>query len=166
MSDVTQTPETEADFGRLSWDGCRIWKLEIAAGDGRADLVLGLDLVVDALCGFNREARFKLAPATLTFHTVTDLKIGIDCGDSGNLLMVQPLSIAEISRTATASPSYYVWRIRLGWPRGGELSFGAAGFTQVLLAEPIISGTNFLSEAQRRRMLTSRPGRVRTKPAP
>jgi hypothetical protein len=150
---VTEAPETEADFERMSWDGCRIWKLEIAAGGGTADLILGLDLVVDALCGFNREARFKLAPATLTFHAVTDLKVGIECGSSGYVLMVQPLSIAEITRTATAAPSYHAWRIRMGWPRGGEITFGAAGFTQVLLAEPIISETNFLTGAQRRQML-------------
>ena len=152
-------PETEADFDRMSWDGCRIWKLEISAGDGdgAGDLVLGLDLIADALCGFNREARFKLAPAALTFHAVTDLKVGLDCGDSGHLLMVQPLSIAGISRAPTASASYYAWRIRLGWPRGGEIAFGASGYTQVLLAEPIISESNFLSAAQRRRMLGS-PG--------
>jgi hypothetical protein len=150
---VTHAPETEADFDRMSWDGCRIWKIEIAAGEGTADLILGLDLVVDALCGFNQEARFKLAPATLTFHTVTDLKVDVDCGNSGHLLMVQPLSIAEIDRAATRSPSYFAWRIRMGWPRGGEIAFGAAGFTQVLLAEPIISASNFLSGAQRRQML-------------
>ena len=150
---MTQAPETEADFDRMSWDGCRIWKLEIAAGEGTADLILGLDLVVDALCGFNKEARFKLAPAALTFHTVTDLKVDVDCGNSGHLLMVQPLSIAEISRTATASGSYFAWRIRMGWPRGGEVAFGAAGFTQRLLAEPIISASNVLSGAQRRQLL-------------
>ena len=119
---MLQAPETEADFDRMSWHGCRIWKIEIVAGsvDGQADLVLGLDLVVDALCGFNREAQFKLAPAALTFHAVTDLKIGVDC---------------------------------LGWPRDGEISFGAKGYHQVLLAEPIISETNFLTGAQRRQML-------------
>jgi hypothetical protein len=35
----------------------------------------------------------------------------------------------------------------------GELSFGATGFHQVLLAEPIISETNFLTGTQRRQML-------------
>ena len=123
------------------------------AVDGQADLVLGLDLVVDALCGFNREAQFKLAPAALTFHAVTDLKIGVDCGDSGYRLLVQPMSIAEITRSPTTDPSYDAWRVRLGWPRDGEINFGAKGFHQVLLAEPIISETNFLTGAQRRQML-------------
>lgn len=155
---MVEAPETEADFERMSWHGCRIWKIEIAAGqnDEQAELVFGLDLVVDALCGFNREAQFKLAPAALTFHAVTDLKIGVDCGDSGHRLLLQPLSIAEITRGPTKDPSYHSWRIRLGWPRDGELSFGAAGFDQVLLAPPIISATNFLTGAQRRQMLRKR----------
>ena len=151
---IAQARETDADFERMSWDGCRIWKVEVAAGlvEGQADLVLGLDLVVDALCGFNREARFKLAPAALTFHGVTDLKMAIDCGDSGFRLLVQPLSIAEITRAPTKDPSYHAWRVRLGWPPDGEITFGASGFDQVLLAEPVIGETNFLTAAQRRQM--------------
>ena len=155
---MVDAPQTEADFERLSWDGCRVWKIEIVAGenDGQTDLVLGLDLVVDALCGFNREAQFKLAPAALTFHAVTDLNISVNCGDSGNRLLVQPLSIAEITRGPTKQPTYHRWRVRLGWPSDGEISFGAAGFDQVLLAEPIISATNVLTSAQRRQMLTAK----------
>src|SRR5678815_1127641 len=97
---MIEAPETENDFERMSWDGCRMWKLEIVAGlsDGKTDLVFGLDLVVDALCGFDREALFKLAPAALTFHAVTDLKIGVDFGDSGHRLPLQPMSIAAITR--------------------------------------------------------------------
>ena len=62
-------------------------------------------------------------------------------------------SSAEITRGPTKDPSYHAWRVRLGWPRDGEISFGAKGFHQVLLAEPIISETNFLTGAQRRQML-------------
>ena len=157
---MIEAPETDDDFERMSWDGCRIWKLEIVAGmvDGQTDLVFGLDVVVDALCGFNREALFKLAPAALTFHAVTDLKISVDYGDSGHRLPLQPMSIAELTRgpTPTRDPSYPSWRVRLGWPRDGEIAFAAAGFDQVLLAPPIISATNFLTGAQRRQMLSGR----------
>jgi hypothetical protein len=152
---VVEVSETDVDFERMSWQGCRIWKIEIVAGlvEGHADLILGLDLVVDALCGFNREARFKLAPAALTFHAVTDLKMDVDCGDSGHRLLIQPLSIAEITRAPTENPACHAWRVRLEWPRGGEITFGAKGFDQVLLAEPIISETTILTAAQRRQML-------------
>ena len=153
---MVQAPETEADFERMSWHGCRIWKIEIVAApsDEQADLVFGLDLVVDTLCGFNGEALFKLAPAALTFHAVTDLKIGVDCGDSGHRLLLQPLSIATITRAPSKDPSYQRWSVRLGWPRDGEIAFGAAGFEQVLLAPPIISATNVLTGVQRRQMLS------------
>jgi hypothetical protein len=159
---VAAASETEADFDRLSWHDCRIWKLELAAGEGPgADLSFGLDLIVDWLCGFNKQARFQVAPAALTFHWVSDLRISVDCGDSKHRLLVHPWSIEEITRVplemlAGASAPDYTWRIRLNWPAGGELSFGASGFTQTLLAEPIISETQQLSSEQRRRMLEGR----------
>ncbi len=156
---MPQTPEAERELDPQAWHDCRIWKLEIAAGD----LVLGIDLIVDALCGFERDARFKLAPATLTFHSVSDLKIGIHWGDSGGRLLVHPLSIAEVVREPFARlpavpgvPPYHAWRIRLNWPKGGELAFVASGFTQTLLAEPVVSDKDYLSLSQRRRMLGER----------
>jgi len=109
--------------------------------------------VIGSLRGPRTRDRRKIALATLTFHAVTDLKIAIDSGDSGNRLLLQPLSIAEITREPTHDPAYHAWRVRLGWPRGGEITFGATGFEQVLLAEPIISETNVLTAAQRRQML-------------
>jgi hypothetical protein len=156
---------TDAAFDPQAWQDCRIWKLEIVAGDpdegdGTGDLVLGVDLIVDSLCGFERAARFKLAPATLTFHSVRDLKIGIDWGDSGGQLLVHPVAIAEIVREPFApssarpgAPPYHLWRILLSWPKGGELAFVASGFTQTPLAEPIVSDKDYLSLSQRRRML-------------
>ena len=51
------------------------------------------------------------------------------------------------------STQVHAWRVSLGWPRDGEISFGAKGYHQVLLAQPIISETNFLTGAQRRQML-------------
>jgi hypothetical protein len=50
---------------------------------------------------------------------------------------------------------YYRWRIVLNWPAGGEIAFGAVGFTQALLADPIVSERQHLSLKERSR-LTSR----------
>jgi hypothetical protein len=50
---------------------------------------------------------------------------------------------------------YYRWRIVLNWPAGGEIAFGAVGFTQTLLADPIVSERQHLSLKERSR-LTSR----------
>lgn len=39
---------------------------------------------------------------------------------------------------------YYRWRIELNLPQGGEIAFGARGFTQVLRAEPVLPDEQWL----------------------
>src|SRR5262249_11194595 len=79
--------QTEADFEQMSWHDCHIWRIEFRVGepeddDWTSDLVLGLDFILEWLCGVDGSATFKIAPATLVFHGVTDPKIAIDLGDN------------------------------------------------------------------------------------
>ena len=76
---------TEADFGRFSWHDCHIWGIELRAGDPddgdwTSDLVLDIDFIVEWICGTGGGGQFRVAPATLVFHGVTDPKIAIDLG--------------------------------------------------------------------------------------
>ncbi len=161
-----QIAYTESDFERMSWHDCSIWRLEFLVGDPdegdwTCDLVLGLDYIVEWLCGVGGHATFKIAPATLTFHGVTDPKIGIDWGDSGLQASIHRVSISEVRRELVKDQKvfldrpYYQWRIKLNCPEGGEISFGAVGFSQTLLAEPILCESQYLTLNERRR-LTSR----------
>jgi hypothetical protein len=82
------TRYTEVDFERLSWHDCHIWRLDFLAGDSdegdwTSDLLLGVDFIVEWLCGVDGSTKFKIAPATLAFHGVTDPRIGISWGESG-----------------------------------------------------------------------------------
>ena len=66
---------TEADFDRLSWHDCHIWGIELRAGDAddgdwTSDLVL--DSIMEWICGTGGGGQFRVAPATLVFHGVTD----------------------------------------------------------------------------------------------
>ena len=46
--------------------------------------------------------------------------------------------------------AYYHWTLWLNSPRpGGEISFGASGFTQVLRQEPIVCDEQKLKSAER-----------------
>jgi len=47
---------------------------------------------------------------------------------------------------------YYAWTIQLNWPQSGELFFGAVGFTQTLLAEPVLLDRQWLSPDERSRL--------------
>jgi hypothetical protein len=146
----------------MSWHDCHIWGLDFHVGDPDEDdwtcnLVIKLDYILEWLCGVDRKASFKIAPAALVFHGVTDPKINVDWGNSGFQTVMHHVCIDEISRERVQGQKvhlgrpYYHWRIRLNWPKDGEISFGAVGYTQTLLAEPIISGRQHLLLKERSR---------------
>ena len=71
------------DFDGLSWHDDTIYGLRFEAGDSfqgdwRAELVLDIDHIVEWVREGAGRVRFRVAPATLVFHGVTDLKISID----------------------------------------------------------------------------------------
>jgi hypothetical protein len=145
---VTRPGET--DFDRLSWHDCPIRGIELRvgdpdAGDWTSDLALDIDYITEWLCDAGGGARFRVAPATLVFHGVTDLRIAIDWGGSGGQVALHEPCIDRIERERVAlqrvylDRPYYRWRIALNWPRSGELTFGAAGLTQTLRAEPVLT---------------------------
>lgn len=153
-------PITEAEFERLSWHddtlyGLRIEVGDVARGDWRAELVLDLDHIVEWVCEDGKPIRFRVAPATLTFHDVTDLKLAADWGDSGHRTMLHEASIDGITREPVADQKicldrpYYRWRIGFNWPGGGEIAFGASGFTQRLRATPVLQDEQKLSPSGR-----------------
>lgn len=160
---MTSVRHTEADFESLSWHDCHIWGVELRVGDPEvddwtSDLVLDVDFITEWICGTDGDAKFRVAPATLAFHGVTDARIGVDWGDSEFRTALSVASIDRIERDRIEDQKifldrpYYSWRIELNWPRGGEIAFGAVGFTQTLLAEPILTDQQQLSRSERRRL--------------
>jgi hypothetical protein len=154
---------TEADFDCLSWHDCHIWAIELHpgnpdVGDWTSDIALDIDFIVEWICGVGQGAQFRVAPATLVFHGVTDPKIDIDWGHSGHQASVHPASMDGIERELLQDQKvfldrpYYRWRIRLNWPESGGIAFGAVGFTQTLHAEPVLTDKQCLSRSERSRL--------------
>lgn len=142
-------PVIDSEFETFSWHDNIIYGLRLDVGDAtrddwRSDLVLDIDHIVEWVGGKQGEMRFRVAPANLTFHDVTDLSIAVDFGDSGGQVMMNELSIASITRAPVTDQkicldrTYYRWRMELNWPQGGEIAFGASGLTQELRAEPVL----------------------------
>jgi hypothetical protein len=157
-------PQTEVDFESLSWHDCHLWRIDLVVGDPdqgdwASDLTLGLDFIVEWLCGVQGGARFRVAPATLVFHGVTDPRIAIDWGEPRSQAALHLISIDRIERERVQEQKvyldrpYYRWRIMLNWPGGGEIAFGAVGFTQTLLAEPVLCEGQHLSHRERSRLI-------------
>lgn len=127
------------DFARLSWHDNVVYGLRLEIGDPerddwRSNLVLDLDHIVEWV-GDEANARFRVAPATLSFQHATDLRIAVDCGDSGGQVALHALSIDAVTRERIVDQKicfdrpYYRWAIAFNWPRGGEIRFGASDFT-------------------------------------
>ncbi len=137
---------TEADFERLSWRDCQVWGVAFHAGDAHdlsSDLVLDLDFIVDRIAGAEgKPTRYRVAPASLVFSEVTDLRMSLDWGTSGFPLSINPPSIEAIERECVPdrmvypARRYYSWQIRFSWPPGAEIVFKSVGFTQTLRSEP------------------------------
>lgn len=139
---------TQDDFDQLSWHDNEIRSLELRIGepdndDWTSDLVLDIDYIAEWVRGDDGMA-FRVAPATLVFHGVTDLRIALDSGDSGHRTALLLPSIATIERERILDQKvyldrpYYHWRIRFNRTPDGEISFGAVGFSQTLRREPVL----------------------------
>ncbi len=150
----------EKDFETISWHDNIVYGLRIdvgdrSQGDWRSDLVLDIDHIVEWICGTDGGAQFRVAPASLTFHDVTDLDIGLTFGDGGDQTSMNEPSIDAITRERIKDQKicldrpYYLWRIAFNLPRGGEISFGASGFSMDLRAEPVLTDEQRLSAADR-----------------
>ena len=149
------------NFDGFSWHDNIIYGLrfdvgDASQGDWRHDLSFDIDYIVDWVKGGARGVRFKVAPATLTFHEVTDLRIDVDFGESDSRTAIAEMSIAVISRLPVDDKArfpdqdYYRWRIELNWPQGGEIAFGARGFTQTPRADPLLLDEQRLPAGSRR----------------
>jgi hypothetical protein len=147
---------TTEDFDRLSWHDNHIHGFTLReGGEGVGELGLDIDFIVEWICDRDSgSCDFRIAPATLTFHEVSDLVLSLDYVTTTAALC--PDSISEIEREALAYPNGYTsfaWAININWP-AGAIRFKASGFTQVLRAEPlVVPGRQYLTADERKSLL-------------
>jgi len=143
---------TAADFEQLCWHDNPIHGLAIREGEhGSGELELDIDYILEWLCDKTTgHCDFRIAPATLTFHEVTDLVLSLDY--LAMTASLCPPSIGEIQRAAYVYPNGYrasEWTIEINWP-AGSIRFKGEGFTQVLRANPIVVDRQVLTQTERR----------------
>jgi len=98
---------------------------------GAGELVLDVDYILEWLPvnGY----QFRIAPAELRFHKVTELRMSLDY--AGASAALGPFTLDGIQRDSGPSRR---WVLKINWPIG-EISFLAAGYTQTLTGEPRIA---------------------------
>jgi len=149
----------EEDFAPHFWHDNQIHGLALRTADPdrddwTSDLILDIDHIVEWVKTEDR-VQFRVAPATLTFHGVTDLKLAWDNLVPGYQVGISLPWIMRIDREAVEEQTvhldrpYYAWRIVFASPPGGEISFGAWGYTQELRKEPVLQDEQGLTFKER-----------------
>lgn len=150
------------DSENISWHDNSLygisWKVEFESGV--SDLILDIDYICDWICNKDKTCRFKVSPADLIFHNITDLKISIDWGDSGfQACNDGGLPILDITKEIIKNQKvhldrqYYKWTIKFAPSvkiKDSFISFGATGFTQTLRKEPILIDRQALTLNERK----------------
>ena len=149
----------EQDFGTLSWHDDSVYGLRLRVGDPEAgdwtsDLEFDLDHIIEWVPGEDG-VRFRVAPAELVFHGVTDLSVHLPSRTEGMQVALSALAVDRIEREPVQDQrvyldrTYYAWQVVLNDPPGGVIRFGAAGFTMRLLREPLLLDRQHLTPAER-----------------
>ena len=142
---------TEADYAQMSWHDNHVHGLTIHSGEhGTGELILDLDYILEWLPPVQGRYSFVLAPASLCFREVSDLRISLDYMNPS--AAITPFSINAIDREQHTYPNgftTYRWSVGVNWPEG-LMEFIASGFRQTIRGEPVTASEQVLTAAQRR----------------
>ena len=139
------------DFESMGWHDVHVHALRIEQGEhGSGALVLDIDFILewhkDKSC-----FSFRVAPATLRFHDITELRIALDYATPTAGMC--PFSLGGITRELVTYATGYQtfrWVLSVNWPQG-QITFNGPGFTQELAGPEVVSSNQSLSPAHRKR---------------
>jgi len=149
---------TDATFDSTSWHDNFIYALHLDAHHFESDLRLEIDHIIKWTQPDATRYQFWIAPAMLVFHNVTDLAMRVHFGTTGYQHVIHQISIGAIWREPVANQKicldrpYFAWSIDTNWP-DGEIEFGATGYTQTLLSQPVLCEEQQIEPAIRNRLL-------------
>ena len=131
-----KTVWTEKDFDQMGWHDNKIYAITFNVNN--SEISLDIDYILQWINPEKGETdfKFKVAPSTLVFRNIYNLKIDFPILDN--------LFIEDIYRNNPSKPKNakhikeqieYEWTIETG---GGDLIFNSVGFKQVLRKSPIL----------------------------
>ncbi|KQU08368.1 hypothetical protein [Rhizobium sp. Leaf453] len=131
---------TEADFVDMGWHDAVLYSMSFP----QANYTIRLDIDYIFKWHWEREAvrRWDVAPCTLEFNNVSDLRVSLDWQTQGDT------SIQDITRTnSRLSPNgkIMLWDYQIELDVG-DLRFTATGFTQTVRKPPIFSTSQALDQ--------------------
>ena len=140
---------THLDFEEMSWHDNHVHGFSLAEGEhGSGTVTFDIDYILEWIKADSGDIAFRIAPADLTFHEVTNLVVRIDYRRPTAALT--PFSLDSIVRSEERRKRYTatVWRLNLGWPEG-YISFEANGYVQTLRGDAVVADQQMLREEER-----------------
>jgi hypothetical protein len=135
---------TEADFDKMGWHDSWIYALGFITPDEdkQSDLILDIDYIFEWIQPNlpDNHFTFQIAPCTLVFHEISDLKMELETG----LMWQIELEIDELNRRDENGKT--IWTIET---HNGYIEFQASGFSQFVRSELKHVQLQSLSDEQR-----------------
>jgi hypothetical protein len=146
MDNVGIGEAVDRDFNPDAWHDRAVWGLLWHGGAGddwtsefevRFDSILQVWRIDDSA-----PAHYRVAPAKLVFKDVTDLSMRLDNvvpESDFKAALVYPMinTVERVPVNAKGDAPYFGWRLVFDLDPKGEISFGASGFVETVLADSI-----------------------------
>jgi hypothetical protein len=146
---------TDADFERMGWHDSPVHAMAFLTET--FELAFDIDYLLQWVQPGPGETHFSfwIAPATLVFEHVSDLRINVDSYGGGMTLLDLTREDARPTRDGFAGPAEdWLWTFDC---LEGSIQFRATGFRQTIRRAPIHQGPQRLSLAQRGGISFSEP---------
>jgi len=139
------------DFDSMSWHDVHVHALRIEEREhGSGELILDIDYILEWRAQ-GAAFVFRVAPATLRFHGISELRVALDYASPSAGMC--PFSLAGIAREVFTYPNgheTFRWLLTVNWPQG-EIGFKSPGFTQELAGPEVVGPKQSLAPHERRR---------------
>lgn len=137
----------ESDFEKMGWHDCKIYAL--AFKDEDFELMLDIDYILKWVNPEGSKTHFKfwVAPATLVFRNVWDLKIDLESSlnlEIQDLHRENPRSPKNVNHVEESTE--YDWKIET---HNGEITFKSVGFKLYLRNDPVLLDTQKIEQKER-----------------
>jgi hypothetical protein len=144
-----------SNFEELNWHDNAIHGFHIREGEDNCngELDFDIDYILEWIAPVDNTFSFRVAPAILTFHDVSDLIISINYASA--TAAVQPMTIHEIHREVKNYQNGYSsfnWKVEINWPPQSFFTFSSSSFSQTIYGQQIISGAQYLQPSERNRL--------------
>jgi len=142
---------TQADYEHMCWHDVSVhgFAIQVQEGTWHHNLLLDIDYILKWVSPTppNMNFSFWVAPCTLVFKNVFDLEIATE--HVGGRLQVPEIESLGLVGSFEQEKGVSVYEWHLSFHNFGDIWLKSYGFTQILRAAPVLTGSQALSIEER-----------------